>query len=234
MAPKRNFATMSSNAEAADAAGVDVSSFEDLNTAMIKYDETREKVIKDSRDIQKLSKQAIYSLHRGDLEEAEKKLNKAEELAKMLGSVIEGEPTLRYGSYANALEEWAEGKIFQGYLRERRILRPEELPICQRDEYLGGVLDFTGELNRFAVAKATTRDTAAVQHCRDLVDTLMGVFLQFDFRNGSLRKKFDSLKYTLKKMETTLYEMSLTERLGFQRAAEDVAEVQLDNAAVDE
>jgi predicted transcriptional regulator len=46
--------------------------------------------------------------------------------------------------------------------------------------------------------------------------------LQFDFRNGSLRKKFDSLKYTLKKMETTLYEQSLTENLGFRREAEAV------------
>ena len=44
--------------------------------------------------------------------------------------------------------------------------------------------------------------------------------LQFDLRNGALRKKFDALKYTLKKMETTLYEMSLTENLGFQRAPE--------------
>jgi hypothetical protein len=44
--------------------------------------------------------------------------------------------------------------------------------------------------------------------------------VQFDLRNGSLRKKYDSLKYTLKKMETTLYEMSLTENLGFKRAME--------------
>ena len=44
--------------------------------------------------------------------------------------------------------------------------------------------------------------------------------LQFDFRNGTLRKKFDGLKYTLKKMETTLYEQSLTENLGFKRDAE--------------
>lgn len=44
--------------------------------------------------------------------------------------------------------------------------------------------------------------------------------MQFDFRNGALRKKFDALKYTLKKMETTLYEQSLTENLGFKREAE--------------
>lgn len=44
---------------------------------------------------------------------------------------------------------------------------------------------------------------------------------QFDFRNGALRKKFDGLKYTLKKLESTLYELSLTANLGFAR---DVAE----------
>ena len=32
----------------------------------------------------------------------------------------------------------------------------------------------------------------------------MGIFLKFDFRNGALRKKYDGLKYTLKKMENTL------------------------------
>lgn len=35
--------------------------------------------------------------------------------------------------------------------------------------------------------------------------------MQFDLRNGSIRKKYDSLKYTLKKMENTLYELSLAE-----------------------
>lgn len=63
------------------------------------------------------------------------------------------------------------------------------------------MLDFTGELNRYAVQRATARDKAAVQAARDLTDLLMGRFLQFDLRNSALRKKFDSLKYTLKKLE---------------------------------
>ena len=72
------------------------------------------------------------------------------------------------------------------------------------------MLDFTGELNRYCVAKATARDVAAVTRCRDIVDALMGIFLKFDFRNGALRKKYDGLKYTLRKMENTLYELSLS------------------------
>ena len=44
--------------------------------------------------------------------------------------------------------------------------------------YLGGVLDFTGELNRWAILKATLRDKAAVERARDVVDAIMGRFLE--------------------------------------------------------
>ena len=64
------------------------------------------------------------------------------------------------------------------------------------------------------------RDVDAVTKCRDVVDALMGIFLKFDFRNGALRKKYDGLKYTLKKMENTLYEMSLTSAAA-KRSRED-------------
>lgn len=45
--------------------------------------------------------------------------------------------------------------------------------------------------------------------CRDLVESIMGQMLQFDLRNGSLRKKYDSLKYTLKKMEVGASRVSI-------------------------
>lgn len=80
------------------------------------------------------------------------------------------------------LLQWAEGRIFQVFLLEGRVPRMEELPLVNRDEFLGGVLDFTGELNRYAVARATARDIPAVQRCRDVVDTLMGVFLEVGHR----------------------------------------------------
>lgn len=37
----------------------------------------------------------------------------------------------------------------------------------------------------------------------------MDQYLKFDFRNSQLRRKYDGLKYTLKNMETMLYELSL-------------------------
>ena len=74
--------------------------------------------------------------------------------------------------------QFAEGRVFEMFLKEGRVPRMAELPMLNRDEFLGGVLDFTGELNRYAVARATARDKAAVQRCRDVIDNLMGVFLE--------------------------------------------------------
>jgi hypothetical protein len=34
--------------------------------------------------------------------------------------------------------------------------------------------------------------------------------LEFYFRNGPLRRKFDGLKYALKKVETIVFELSMT------------------------
>ena len=61
-----------------------------------------------------------------------------------------------------------------------------------------------------------------MRKCRDVVDALMGIFLKFDFRNGALRKKYDALKYTLKKMENTLYELSLSDAAKRAREDDDV------------
>ena len=73
--------------------------------------------------------------------------------------------------------------------------------MVEPEEFLAGVLGFTEELSRYAVQKATARDLAAVQGCRDVVDAILGQFLQFDLRNSALRRKYDGLKYTLKKLE---------------------------------
>ncbi len=42
--------------------------------------------------------------------------------------------------------------------------------------------------------QATRRDEAAVQKARDLTEGIMGQFLQFDLRNGSLRKSESSIR----------------------------------------
>ena len=204
------------------ASWVDEGDFEALREAMTTYDEQRDTVIKRARDITKASKVAIYCLHRGEIAKADAQIASAAAVADELLPIVTANPPLRGGSYSGGLEEYAEAVVFAHFVKHGAVppSTHPDLARCDRDEYLGGVLDFTGELNRFCVAKATVRDVEAVKKCREIVDALMGIFLKFDFRNGSLRKKYDGLKYTLKKVENTLYEMSLTSAAA-KRSRED-------------
>jgi hypothetical protein len=54
---------------------------------------------------------------------------------------------------------------------------------------------------RFAVVKATAREVEEVKRCKAMVEAISGELIQFDFRNGPMRRKFDSVKYNLRKLE---------------------------------
>ncbi|DAZ95161.1 TPA: hypothetical protein N0F65_012415 [Lagenidium giganteum] len=211
----------------ADGEMLDATEFVDMNKAMHEHDEMREQIIKRSREILKNSKQAIFALHRGAKPDALQLLAKAENVIPELVVIANEQPSLRQGSLAAAMEEYVEAKCFLHYLDTGRLQRLHDLKDVEREEYLGGVIDFTGELARLAIVKATARDVAEVERCHKMVNAIFGQLIQFDFRNGSLRKKFDAVKYNLRKLENTLYELSLVTNSGLTvraQSTEDVAE----------
>jgi predicted translin family RNA/ssDNA-binding protein len=236
-------AAPSASTAAAEDAFLDTSAFDALAARLKAHDEQREAVIKRSRDVQKAAKQTIFALHRGDAERASRLLRDASAAVRELRPIVEADATLRHGgSFTSALEELCEAYVFKGFLENGRVPPPEALARALQedggeaaaaaattprpfditpDEYLGGVLDFAGELNRHAVARATARDVREVERCRGCVEALLGRFLALDLRNGQLRKKYDALKYVLRNLEGTLYELTLAERTGraLERAA---------------
>ena len=196
-------------------------SLESVAAAMAEEDALRESLIKRSRDVQKLSKGAIYSLHRGEVARATAQLAEARGIAEadLLPVVAPARhPVLRGGAVTSSLEEWAEGFIFARFLEAGSAPTYEDvaavLPV-NRDEYLGGLMDFIGELGRVAVLAATRRDLAHVKTCLRVCTEVHGALFVFDFRNGGLRRKFDATKYTLKKLEQVVYELTLATSFAF-------------------
>ncbi|CAK4706135.1 hypothetical protein LEN26_012512 [Aphanomyces euteiches] len=197
------------------AALLDQASFQRISAEMTEYDEKREVIIRQSRDILKSSKQAIFSMHRGALDDAKAKLQAADQVIATLSPLIVADRSLRTGSFAAAMEEYAEAQCFLHFLLHGTLILIDKLNFVEREEYLSGVVDFTGEVGRYAIAQATKRNVQQVEACRDIVEAISGELIQFNFRNGPLRKKYDALKYNLKKLENTLYELSLVTN-GFQ------------------
>ena len=54
-------------------------------------------------------------------------------------------------------------------------------------------------------------DRDSIRACASLFHALFGELVEFDFRNGPLRKKFDGVKYDVRKVDDILYELSLVE-----------------------
>ena len=180
-----------------------------IKQELVEFDKQRENTIFLARIILKASKSAIYSTHRADFKKAKKQLDEAESNIKKTEKLIKKIPKLRsVGIYSNALEEYVEAKCFYGFVKDKKLPKASQLPVTS-EEYLLGLCDFTGEMGRVAVILATNKKFKQVKQIKDVVEEIFGFFSSIDLRNGELRKKSDSIKWNLKKIEEVLYDIPM-------------------------
>jgi translin len=174
--------------------------FAELRKDLEQFDIKREEIIKLSRSALKLSKAAIYSLHRNDFDDAEKKLSTAkEEINSIKGSF--SDPRLQgIGAFREALEEFVEASCYFEFLKNRKLPTPKDLEV-DSDSYLCGICDLVGELVRKAMNAVLEDDNKTADEIRKFVSDLYAELLLFDFRNTPVRRKFDAIKYGLEKLE---------------------------------
>ena len=175
--------------------------FSRMRDELSQADEYREEAIQTSRDLIKTSKQVIFGLHRGEMEKA---TGKAEEMKALLDR-LNGYHHYT-GLQTTARQEYVEAVAYLVFVRENRLITPAECGV-DTEEYLLGLCDLTGELMRRAVNEVIQGREENVQDIHDLVANLYGQFLQFNLRNSELRKKSDSIKWNLTKIEDVLYNL---------------------------
>lgn len=174
------------------------------------FDIKREKLIQSSREIIKLSKQIIYSLHRNDKKKAaslvtqiKKKKNELDKISKT---------RLDTNMDKVAMQEYVEALCYYEFLKNKKIPTRASLNVST-EHYLLGLCDLTGELVRKAVADVIDKRFKNALIIKNLVDEIYGEFLLFDLRNSELRKKSDSIKWNLKKLEDIIFEAKIKGRL---------------------
>ncbi len=207
---------------------------EGIRSRMEHRDDLREKLIKKSRDGQKAAKQAIYALHRGDTQKAQRLLKECEEcIINDLLPIVKEEPPLRSGSCANVLEEYAEAKLFYVWLLGNEdtpaekcsgiLLQPKEFDIeLEPEEYLGGICDLTGEIGRYAVQRGTARDFDGVRKCLEANSAILLAIETLERFPGGIGKKMEQLRRSVEKLERMTYELSLSEATGRKVQSEAV------------
>jgi len=117
----------------------------------------------------------------------------------------------REGSLASKVEEVVRLKAYVQFLEKGSLLAPSSTPYATDEEWLSGAcMGLAQDLARYGLGRATARDSESVSMAKDLVQEVLEYLLQFDFRNGPLRRKYDGTKYALKTLETLLYELVVT------------------------
>ena len=180
--------------------------FADLKNELASADAKREELIAKARGIVKQSKTAIYAIQRGDMKAA------ASEIAAMKKGVEALKPYSNDASYAGtikpALQEYVEAAAFEEFAKTGKMLPRRALGISA-EHYIAGLCDLSGEIVRKSINAAINDDSKTVVAAKKFVEELYYGLLQFDLRNGELRRKFDGLKYDLKKMEDLLLSLKL-------------------------
>ncbi|KAK2577226.1 hypothetical protein KPH14_003372 [Odynerus spinipes] len=77
------------------------------------------------------------------------------------------------------------------------------------EDFLMGLLQLSAELSRFAVNSATNGDYNRPIEIARFVNELNAGFRLLNLKNDALRKRFDALKYDVKKIEEVVYDLSI-------------------------
>ncbi|XP_060828248.1 translin [Bombus pascuorum] len=77
------------------------------------------------------------------------------------------------------------------------------------EDYLIGLLQLSTELSRFAVNSVTNGNYNRPIEIARFINDLNAGFKLLNLKNDSLRKRFDSLKYAVKKVEEVVYDLSI-------------------------
>jgi len=115
----------------------------------------------------------------------------------------------RDANLSDRLSDAVQLAAYQHFLDHGTLLPPVDW--TTDEEYLSGALmGLAQDLQQYGLGRATVRDVASVQAACDLTAAILDFLLELDFRNGPLRRKYDGTKYSLKALETILYELAVT------------------------
>lgn len=77
------------------------------------------------------------------------------------------------------------------------------------EDYLHGIISLINELSRLTVNAVTLGDYQAPMRISVFVKDIFAGFSMLNLKNDTLRRRFDGLKYDLRKVEEVVYDVSL-------------------------
>jgi predicted translin family RNA/ssDNA-binding protein len=168
----------------------------------------RREISASATEAQSAAKRAIFALHRDDAAGA-KELLAAAEAALDKASLAAGKDAqlVDEGAFVAAREEYAEAALYRMYVETGKVAKLRRADIGD-GEFLGGLADLAGELQRRQVKAATEGRKEDVAALKAAIEEIVTSLVEIDL-TGYLRTKFDQAKNALRRAEEVHYELSL-------------------------
>jgi translin len=165
-------------------------------------DEAREKSLRLSRNIIRLSGRAIKSIHREQYNDAELLIEDISKLNNEILSLLKIHPDIYHAGFVeNAQTEYAEAAIIYHLLTENRIPEPAELNV-EDSAFLLGLGDVVGELRRIILDLIRKDKPYDGEKYLEIMDEIFSTIILFDFPDAlskGLRHKGDVARSLVEK-----------------------------------
>ena len=156
--------------------------------------EQRNDLMRAVRRTTKLAKRAIFSIHKGQLDEARKLLDEArEELAEMRAFLDERPDVAGINALGPAYQEYSEAEILLAIVSGSDIPKPDELGVPP-GHFVLGLADVIGELRRRALDALKSGRLEEAEGCLELMEEIYMELISLDEAQAilsELRRKCD-------------------------------------------
>ena len=163
---------------------------------------SRERGLQISREVIRLSANAIRGVHRRDFDQARDLISQAEGRLKEAAELLKTWPEIYHAGFlADARKEYSEATVTLAIISGAGIPEPKELGV-EMGPYLNGMGEVIGELRRFILDSLRRDDTQRCEELMEIMDEIYGVLVTMDFPEGvtaGLRRTTDAMRGILER-----------------------------------
>lgn len=162
----------------------------------------RERALAETRQIVRLSANAIRAVHRDDFDEAARLVEQARAMQDALAGELREHPNIYWSGYVqDAQKEYAEANIVLGIISGRGVPSPEDLRV-ENAVYLNGLGEAAGELRRYVLDALRRWQPARAETLLVAMDDIYGLLVTVDYPDaitGGLRRTTDMVRGVLER-----------------------------------
>ena len=174
----------------------------------------RERALRVSRDVIRLSANSIRATHRHEFPEAKELLSQASQRLEETTSMIEGRPEIYYAPFlADARKEYCEAHLTLALISGTPVPQQQELAV-EASAYLKGMAEVIGELRRFILDSLRKNSAERCDEMMEVMEGIYGLLVTMDFPEGvtgGLRHTTDMMRGVLERTRGDLT-MALRQR----------------------